>query len=169
MDAIPLEEEDSMQCDITNIIRDTGPPPSSGMASRADSNITTPANCHSDNDELDDRISVKSSLNPSRESSIPPEDIKRETPQLTKCKDSDVTPPKLKIKLRPHAEEGPENSPVIKTEAIEPDSKTNSEETKSEEIESIKNSGTSFEMRVPPVESVLAVKTKLQQLIRRPV
>ena len=31
MDDIPLEEEDSIQCDITNIIRDTGPAPSSGV------------------------------------------------------------------------------------------------------------------------------------------
>ena len=77
MDAIPLEEEDSMQCDITNIIRDTGRADSSGLPSRAESAMTTPANCHSDNEDLDEMISAKNSLNPSRESSVPPDEKKR--------------------------------------------------------------------------------------------
>ena len=77
MDTIPLEEEDSMQCDITNIIRDTGRADSSGLPSRAESAMTTPANCHSDNEDLDEMSSAKNSLNPSRESSVPPDEKKR--------------------------------------------------------------------------------------------
>ena len=77
MDTIPLEEEDSMQCDITNIIRDTGRADSSGLPSRAESAMTTPANCHSDNEDSDEIISAKNSLNPSRESSVPPDEKKR--------------------------------------------------------------------------------------------
>merc|ERR1712223_907210 len=134
IDEIPLEEEDSMQCDITNIIRDTGPPPSSGMASRADSNITTPANCHSDNDELDDRISAKSSLNPSRESSMPPDEVKRETP-------SSITPPKIHIKLKPEVkDEKDDDQPEVKPEEIDPDSNYTSTEIKNENKQSINRS-----------------------------
>ena len=135
MDAIPLEE-DSMQCDITNIIRDTGPPPSSGMASRADSNITTPANCHSDNDELDERISVKSSLNPSRESSLPPDEVEREK-HLIKSKEPDVT---AKADIRNNQDEKKEtktNSPVIKKEEMDSRVETNSADIKCEKVKSI--------------------------------
>ena len=124
-----------MQCDITNIIRDTGPPPSSGMASRADSNITTPANCHSDNDELDERISVKSSLNPSRESSLPPEEVKRETPTFTKSKEPEVAPPKLHIKIKSDQKEDKKGDIVIKTEEMISDVTMHSAEIKNENID----------------------------------
>ena len=68
-----------MQCDISNIILDTGPVDSSGVPSRADSNITTPANYRSDdNDDLDEQTSAKNSVNHSRESSVPPDDKRRE-------------------------------------------------------------------------------------------
>ena len=156
MDAIPLEE-DSMQCDITNIIRDTGPPPSSGMASRADSNITTPANCHSDNDELDERISVKSSLNPSRESSLPPDEVEREK-HLIKSKEPDVT---AKADIRNNQDEKKEtktNSPVIKKEEMDSRVETNSADIKCEKVKSIS-----------PSEKKLSQDTSLAQTKTNPI
>ena len=76
MDNLPFEEEDSMQCDYSNIIRDTGPVDSSGIPSRADSSTASPFHCHSETNDPDEMVSAKNSLATSRESSIPPEEFK---------------------------------------------------------------------------------------------
>lgn len=127
-----------MQCDITNIIRDTGPADSSGIPSRAESNITTPANCQSDNDELDESTSAKNSLNPSRESSLPPEETKRE-PILGKSKDPTLDgiqvtndPKDEKISIPELKIDEKKCSLVVTTEETESSIKSETLDTKSE-------------------------------------